>query len=163
MANVVKRGVVAMGVCFGLELALACASGGPNYAELEATLPPIASGSARIFFYMTDAVEVPTFRPDLTVDGIIEGEIRAGTFFYLDEPAGVHQLGVHAKPVDAAFGGQGATPPIVLELAPGQRVFVRVGVESPAGMVMPVLTAESAENGQRDMAHLVQIQPGQDP
>jgi len=163
MANVVSRGVAAIGLSIALCLALACASGGPTYSELEGTLPGIPSGSGRILFYMTDAVEVPTFRPDLTVDGVIEGEIRAGTFFYLDRPAGVHQLGVHAKPVDAAFGGQGATQPIVLELAPGQRAYIRVDVDAPAGMVMPVLTPETAENGQRDMARLVQIQPGQDP
>jgi hypothetical protein len=84
-------------------------------------------------------------------------EIHAGTFLYVDRPAGMHELGVRARKADAAFGAQGVTAPVELPLAAGETAYVRVDVNAPAGMIQAVLTQESAENGRRDMARLRQI------
>jgi hypothetical protein len=143
-------------------LALACAgSNAPTFAETGGSLPALADGSGRIVLYMTDSVEVPAFRPEIALDGTLVAVIRAGTYVLLDRPAGLHELGVHARKAD--FGEQGATEPLAVALAPDETVYVRVDVRDAAGMVIPELTRETAEDGRRDMGRLRRIEAAPPP
>jgi hypothetical protein len=144
-------------IALAVGLACAGANGPPTFEETGGALPALADGSGRIVLYMTDAVEVPTFRPEITLNRERVATIRAGTYLYFDRPVGLHALGVHAR--KAALGEQGETAPLAIVLASGETVYVRVDVRDAAGMVVPVLTPESAENGRRDMGRLRRIEP----
>jgi hypothetical protein len=141
---------------------LACSTGA-TYAQFAAHTPPPPQGQGRIIVYLTDVTEAPSFWPIITVDGQLRGEIRTGSFFYVDEPAGIHQIGVGVKTSNAAFGNQGATEPVFVGVAPGTTSYVQVFVTAPPGMVKVQLQPEDAENGQRDLASLHYVAPTPPP
>jgi len=138
--------------------ALACSTGA-TYAQFAARTPPPPQGQGRIIVYLTDVTEAPSFWPIITVDGQALGQIRTGTFFYVDEPAGIHQIGVGVKESNAAFGSQGATQPVFVGVAPGTTSYVQVFVTAPPGMVMVQLQPEDAENGLHDLSSLHYVAP----
>ena len=137
---------------------LACSTGA-TYAQFAARTPPPPQGQGRIIVYLTDVTEAPSFWPIITVDGQMLGEIRTGSFFYVDRPAGIHQIGVGVKTSNAAFGNQGATQPVFVGVAPGTTSYVQVFVTAPPGMVMVQLQPEDAENGLHDLSSLHYVAP----
>jgi len=139
--------------CAALLLWIGCASGGPTYEQIESTLPPLAAGQGRIYLFLTGATEIPSFFPQLTVDGAPVGELRPNTYLYVDRPEGVHVIGVAVKKVDAAFGSQGATTPLEIPLEAGETVYVETDATA-SGMVVVTLTRVPAEDGQRDLRPL---------
>lgn len=136
-----------------LVLVAGCATG-PTYQDLEASMPPPPAGQGRLFVYMTDATEVPSFFPQLWLDGAPLGTLRTGTYLTADRPAGLHVLEVHVREEAAAFGSQGKTEPIQLVFDPGQPIYVSADTLSLVGMVKVTLTPVSSEDGQRDMQPL---------
>lgn len=134
-------------------LALACASG-PTYETLETSLPPLAAGDGRIFVYLPGSTEVPSFFPQLTLDGAPIGTLRTGTYLYADRPAGRHVVDVHVREGDAAFGSQGKTDPVGVELAAGEKVYIAADTLSLVGMVKVTLTPVGPDAGERDMQSL---------
>jgi hypothetical protein len=141
---------------------LACSTG-PTYSQFVVSTPPPLPGHGRIFVYLTDASEAPSFWPEITVDGQLIGEMRTGSFFFVDRPAGVHQIGVGAKLSNAAFGNQGATQPVLVGVEPGTSSYVQAFVTTPPGMVKVELQPESAANGQRDLSSLHYLAPTPPP
>jgi hypothetical protein len=138
--------------------ALACSTGMP-YAEAVGEMGALAPGQGRIVLYMPADTEVVGLFPNLLIDGAVVGRIKAGTFFFVDRDAGPHVVGVRADERLAAFGNQGATEPVSLDLEPGQTAYVRVDVVATVGMVKPVLTPEDAADAQRDLEHLDEVPP----
>lgn len=136
----------------------ACASG-QTYQELQASMPPIPAGQGRIFVYLPGSSEVVQFFPQLTLDGQQVGELKIDTFVYFDRPAGMHEVGVYVPPVSGAFGAQGKTTPVVIELAPGEQVYVQANTLATVGMVTVTLTPESPADGQRDLQPLYLAPP----
>jgi hypothetical protein len=148
MLNAIERAAFA-----ALLLMMGCASSGPTYEQIESTLPPLAAGQGRIYLFLTGATEIPSFFPQLTVDGAPVGELRPNTYLYVDRPEGVHVVGVGVKKVDAAFGAQGATTPLEIPLEAGETVYVETDATAD-GMVVVTLTRVPAEDGQRDLRPL---------
>ena len=145
---------IARAACAALLFLVGCASGGATYEQMESTLPPLAAGQGRIYLFLTGATEIPSFFPQLTLDGVPIGELRPNTFLYVDRPEGPHVVGVAVKKVDAAFGAQGATDPLEIPLEAGETVYVETDATSAAGMVVVTLTRVSTEDGQRDLRPL---------
>lgn len=137
---------------------LACSTGTP-YAQVVAELPVLPPGYGRIMVYMTTNTEAPTFHPDIAIDGQEVGKIATGTFFHVDMPVGMHQVGIKTDEHLAGFGNQGVTDPVVLDVMSGTTSYVQVGVLVTVGMVKVVLSPESAADGQRDMSDLHQTVP----
>jgi len=137
---------------------LACSTG-PTYHQLMATLQPPAAGEGRLFVYLTDASQAPSFWPIIAIDGQTMGLLRTGSFFYVDRPTGIHQVGVGTTTANAAFGTQGQTEPVQVELLPGTSSYVQVFVVVMPGMVQVQLTPESTQDGQRDLASLHYLAP----
>lgn len=136
-----------------VSLPLACATG-PTYEDLEASLPPLAAGVGRIFVYLPDSTEVPSFFPQLTLDGAPLGTLRTGTYLYADRPAGHHVVDVHVREEAAAFGSQGKTDPVDVMLAPGERVYIAANTLAGIGLLKVTLTPVPPDAGERDMQSL---------
>ena len=141
-----------------LSALLACSTGTP-YAQVAAQLPTLPPGYGRIMVYMTTDTEMPTFHPDIAIDGKEIGKIGSGTFFHMDVPAGLHQVGIFTDEHLAGFGNQGVTDPVSLEVMSGTTSYVQVGVLVTVGMVKVVLTPESTADAQRDLSNLYQVAP----
>lgn len=137
---------------------LACSTGTP-YAQVAAQLPALAPGYGRIMVYMTTNTEAPTFHPDIAIDGQEVGKIATGTFFHVEMPAGLHQVGVKTDEHLAGFGNQGATGPVEIEVKSGAASYVQVGILVTVGMVKVVLTPEPTADAQRDLSNLYQVAP----
>jgi hypothetical protein len=153
---------LAVAALFAATGGLAC-SMGPSYPQLMATLGPPAAGQGRLFVYLTDATQAPAFWPIIAIDGQTMGEVRTGSFFYVDRPAGIHSVGVGMTTANAAFGTQGQTPPVQVELLPGTSSYVQVFVIVMPGTVQVQLTPESTQDGQRDLTPLHYLAPTPPP
>ena len=140
-------------LCLALALVAGCASG-PTYEQLSGSLPAIPPGQGRIFLFLTGATEVPGFFPQPTLDGAKIGELRTGTYLYADRPAGRHVVGIYVKEGNAAFGSQGATDPVDVLLAPGERVYIEADTLSLVGMVKVTLRPVPPDEGASTMLPL---------
>ena len=74
-----------------LVLLSACASG-PKYAEVAASFPQIPAGQGRIWFYRSGTMFGAGIQPSVMLDGTKVGESSPGGFFYVDRPAGDHEV-----------------------------------------------------------------------
>jgi len=147
-------------VLFGSTLlcaALACA---PQRQQRNAAaeLPPVPPNLARIILYMVIANELPSYCPHLTVDGEDIGKLCVGSFFLVDQSPGVHQVNVATDKNLSAFGEQGVTDPVNLELRAGETGYVQVYALAMSMGVKVVFTKETTANGLQDISslHLVQ-------
>jgi hypothetical protein len=145
-----------------LGAAAACATGS-SYRQMAAKLAPPAEGMSRIFVYLTTSSGAPAFWPQIAIDGELVGELRTGSFFYVDRPAGVHQVSVLVRTGTAAFGNQGATEPVSVLVAPGGAAYVQVQVTVGASMLNVTLLPEDAADAQRDLGPLDYAAPAPAP
>lgn len=75
-----------------LVLVSGCASG-PGFKSVSASFPPVAAGSARIFFYRNANLGAgAAVRPDVNLNGEKIGNAIPGGFFYVDRPPGDYQV-----------------------------------------------------------------------
>jgi hypothetical protein len=133
--------------------ALACTPG-PAEHDLSAELPPPSPGQARIILYMFVSNELPGFCPYLTVDGESVGKLCVGTFIYIDQSPGAHQVGVDTSKSPRWFSEQSMTEPIDLKIGPDGTAYVQVQALAMSQMAKVVLTREAAANGLRDISSL---------
>jgi len=149
-AAVSRSAVVAAGL---LCAALACASGPPR-PQGTAWLPALAPGQGRLILYHTNDTDITLFHPQLSVDGEPVGELPVGTFLYVDRPPGVHEIGVLKQPNVSAFGGQAPTPPVAIQLVPGETSYMRFNVLSSPVWINSTLTPMDPEVAQHNLATL---------
>src|SRR5437868_4043353 len=69
-----------------------CATNGPRFEETRATEAPAQKDSARIYFYRPGKFMGSAIQPALEVDGVKVGDAVPGAYFYVDEPAGTHEI-----------------------------------------------------------------------
>jgi hypothetical protein len=130
----------------------ACATGTP-YAEVMESIPALPAGQGRIMVYMTDSSQPIDFYPTVTVDAVPVGTIRAGTFFYVDRPAGLHQVGIGEHQA-SVISNQIATEPVDIEVIPGETAYVHAEAVQIIARVQVVLRPEIPENAMRDLEKL---------
>lgn len=106
----------------------ACASG-PAYDKALASLPKLAPGNGRIFFYRPSAFGM-AYQPDVWLDGAVVGTAVPQGFFYADRPAGDHKAEIKSE----------VTRTLSFTLPEGQERFVRVDI-SP-GFFVPHASPE---------------------
>ena len=90
--------------CGGL---VSCA-GGPTYAEMKSTLPPLAKGEGRVFVYRPATVGFGV-KPSVKIDDKTVGTSEGRGFFYTDQVAGSHQISIttewkHKNTLDVVAG-----------------------------------------------------------
>ena len=89
-----------------------CSCATINFSDAEATIPNIASGEGRVFFYRNVAIYGGAMRADIFVDGEKVGRSIIGQVFYCDLDAGNHKIsldtimysGANVKDFDLADG-----------------------------------------------------------
>lgn len=74
-----------------LVLLSACASG-PKYAEVAASFPQISASQGRIWFYRSGVMFGAGIQPSVMLNGAKVGDSVPGGFFYIDRPAGNHEV-----------------------------------------------------------------------
>ncbi|HBZ69267.1 MAG TPA: hypothetical protein DEP35_05815 [Deltaproteobacteria bacterium] len=103
---------------------------------------------------MVVAPQIAGYCPYLTVDNEPVGKLCLGTFLYVDQSPGAHQVGVGIDKRLSAFGEQGITEPVDLKIGPGGTAYVQVQVLAISLTAKVLLTREAAANGLRDISSL---------
>ena len=63
-----------------------CAGG--KYEALQGSIPPIAQGNGRIYFYQPQPTNLAAAQQKMRVNGEVVGRNKPGAFFFVDRPAG---------------------------------------------------------------------------
>ncbi len=72
-------------------LGLVSCAGGPTYAEVKGTLPPIAKNQGRVFVYRPSSLGFGV-KPMVKIDGKEVGQSEGRGFFYTDQAPGTHEI-----------------------------------------------------------------------
>src|SRR5688572_9924685 len=64
-----------------------CASG-IKHSEMASSIPTIAAGQGRVYFFRSSSMVGAAVTPDIRLNGAVVGESKPGGFFYVDRPAG---------------------------------------------------------------------------
>lgn len=68
----------------------ACASG-PSYSEMKSSIPVLAQGQGRIYFYRSNSMMGAAIQPDIRLNDQVIGSSQPGGFFYVDRPPGSYE------------------------------------------------------------------------
>src|SRR5579885_3092706 len=96
-----------------------CAPGGPPYASVAATIPPVPPGMARIYFYRWLEIYETTAPSVAYLNGQPVGVTETGAVFYRDVPPGQYTIAVQSE---EPYPNQFKT--VVLQ--PGQVAYARI-------------------------------------
>lgn len=94
-----------------------CAGG--KYEALQGSIPPIAQGNGRIYFYQPQATNLAAAQQKMRVNGDVVGRNKPGAFFFVDRPAGSYVV------TNLYWTGDGVS----FMLDPGQSRYIRVMAE----------------------------------
>ncbi len=97
----------------------ACAPAGPPYASVAATIPPVAPGMARIYFYRWLEPYETTTPSVAFLNGAPVGVTQTGAVFYRDVPPGQYTIAVQS---DEIYPNQFKT----VVLRPGDVAYARI-------------------------------------
>ncbi|HTL67616.1 MAG TPA: DUF2846 domain-containing protein [Lacunisphaera sp.] len=124
----------------GLALLQGCASG-PASSEVKGTVPALAAGKGRIYFYRTSMTALDA-QPVVKFDGQEVGKAAAGGFFYVDAPAGDHKI----------VTGTAPDQQLTIQVEPGQTRYVRllITLKFTVAHIDPELADNAA--GEKEMA-----------
>lgn len=145
--------------CIAIALAAltACATG-ESYSQASVDFPPPPAGQGRIMLYMTTASAQQHLFPIMTVDSVRVVTLHPGTFFYVDRPAGLHQIGV-AQQQESVISTQVATDPITIEVFPGATSYVSASAVAIVAATQVILRSEAPDNATRDLWNLSLLTP----
>lgn len=68
-----------------------CATG-PAFSDYRPTIPPLASDSARLWFYRPSKTLGGAVQPQVRINGIPAGKAQPRAYFYADRPAGTYEI-----------------------------------------------------------------------
>jgi hypothetical protein len=74
----------------------ACATSGPKFAEMAASMSPATSDMGRIYFYRTALVGAAV-QPSVRLNGEVVGQAVPNGFFYADRAAGSYQVATETE------------------------------------------------------------------
>ncbi|AUA57601.1 Protein of uncharacterised function (DUF2846) [Achromobacter spanius] len=94
-----------------------CAGG--KYEALQGSIPPIAQGNGRIYFYQPQPTNLAAAQQKMRVNGEVVGRNKPGAFFFVDRPAGSYVV------TNLYWTGDGVS----FMLDPGQTRYIRVMAE----------------------------------
>ena len=111
-------------------LALVGCAAGPKFSEVSSKIPAVPADSGRVYVYRT-AIVGAAVQPDVKIDGKVVGKAVPQGFFYVDLPAGNHEI-VTSTEVDRKLS---------LTLDKGQTRYVRldIGLGFFVGHIYPKL------------------------
>ncbi|MDR3526499.1 MAG: DUF2846 domain-containing protein [Rhizomicrobium sp.] len=76
--------------CVVMLFLTACASSGPTFKEMKASIPPVAADSGRLFVYRVAPFlgAGAAVQPPIRIDGVVVGHSVPNGFFYVDHAPG---------------------------------------------------------------------------
>jgi hypothetical protein len=107
----------------------ACASG-PSYSEMKSSIPTLAQGQGRIYFYRSNSMMGAAVQPDISLNGQVVGSSQPGGFFYVDRPAGNYE----------AVCGTEVDRKATFVLDPGQERYIKTSISM--GVMVAHVTPE---------------------
>ena len=118
-----------------LMLLLAACASGPQFSQMQGSLPAASADNGRIFVYRS-AVLGAAIQPSVKINGEVVGSAVPQGFFYIDRPAGDYEISTITE----------VTRTLSLRLDPGQTRYVSLGVSMGffVGHVYPELVDDAA-------------------
>jgi hypothetical protein len=109
-----------------------------------ASIPPIASGKGRVFFYRLDTMLGAAVTSDITLNGRVVGRSERGSFFFVDQAPGNMTVLTSTETEKS----------LTFTLGQGERKFVRTSVSIGVlvGRIQPELV--SASEAKAEIAEL---------
>jgi hypothetical protein len=95
----------------------ACATSGPKFSEMGATIPVAKADMGRIYFYRTALIGMAV-QPEVRLNGEAVGKAVPNGFFYVDRPAGNYQVVTETE----------VEKKLTFTLEPGQVRYVRLDI-----------------------------------
>jgi hypothetical protein len=120
-------------VLFVSSLLASCASG-PGFAESQASLPKIAPGKGRIFFYRPSSLGFAV-KPPIHLDSGVAGRATAKGFSYQDVAPGAHTVELKTEVKRST----------TVNVTAGQPSYVRIDIQM--GLVAPRFTPVQVSPG----------------
>jgi hypothetical protein len=114
MKTIAIRTLLFVIVALGLT---ACASG-PKYKEVEASIPPLAAGKGRIYFFRSANIFGSGIQPTVMLNGTQVGDSKPGGFFFVDRDPGNYEVLLSTE----------VERKLTFTLASGQEQYVRMSV-----------------------------------
>ena len=99
-----------------LLLVAACASG-PQFSQMQSSLPALSADNGRIFVYRATALGA-AIQPSVKINGDVVGSAVPHGFFYVDRPPGDYEITTITE----------VTRTLSLHLDAGQNRYVRLGI-----------------------------------
>lgn len=125
----------------------ACAATGPRFAEVEAGFPSLGEDQSRIFFYRENSAFGAALTPDVLLDGQRVGELKPGSFFFVDREAGTHTASASTE----------ATSQLELTTRAGETKYVSLAFTIGVFAGHPKLTQRRAADATAALAELAYI------
>jgi hypothetical protein len=118
-----------------LMLLLAACASGPQFSQMQDSLPAASADNGRIFVYRSTVLGA-AIQPSVKINGEVAGNAVPQGFFYIDRPAGDYEISTATE----------VTRTLSLRLDPGQTRYVRIGVSMGffVGHVYPELVDDAA-------------------
>ncbi len=135
--------------CVVALLAAGCASG-PQYKDMAASIPTLADGQGRIYFFRETSLFGGGIQPEIRVNNTAVGNSIPGAFFYVDEPAGKYTVATKTE----------VEKDVTFSLNSGETKYVRtsVGLGILVGRITPTLeqagSAQSIIQGLKYETHI---------
>lgn len=109
--------VVAVTAVLASIMLTACATSGPKFSEMNATMAAVQPEMGRIYFYRT-ALLGAAVQPEVRLNGQAVGRAVPNGFFYVDRPAGSYQVATETE----------VEKKLTFTLEPGQVRYVRLNI-----------------------------------
>ncbi len=128
-------------------LVTACAATGPMLSTVQDSIPALAEGKGRLFFYREYATFGSGMQPDILVCGQKVGQSVPGGVFYVDLPIGQCEVSVPA----IVFKGQTR---LMIQIGNPAVQYLRTGIGSAGFDGFTNIEAVPAATAQREMQGL---------
>jgi hypothetical protein len=137
----VLKGVL---VLFALILFTGCAASGPLYKDVSASIPPLAAGKGRIYFFRADTMLGAAVTSDISLNDKVVGKSERGSFFFVDQAPGNCKVRTSTE----------VERQLTFALAAGETKYVQTSVSMGAfvGHISPELV--SPDKGRTELAEL---------
>ena len=109
--------VAALAIVAASLLLSACATSGPKFSEMGATMAAAKPDMGRIYFYRTALIGAAV-QPEVRLNGETVGKAVPNGFFYVDRPAGNYQVVTETE----------VEKKLTFTLEPGQVRYVRLDI-----------------------------------
>ncbi len=129
-----------------LALLLAACANGPQFSQMQSSLPALSADNGRIFVYRSTVLGA-AIQPSVKINGDAVGSAVPRGFFYIDRPPGDYEIPTTTE----------VTRTLSLHLDAGQTRYVRLGISMGffVGHVYPELVDDTTGASEIQELHYI--------